>query len=54
MALSDSSVQHPMLRKGVPGEKKPLKEKLISYYEQIFEVTKGVCMCMYIINYEGE
>ncbi len=29
----------PVLRAGIPGEKRPLKEKLISYYEQIFEVS---------------
>ena len=28
----------PLLRKGVPGEKKPLREKLITYYEEIFQV----------------
>ena len=28
----------PLLRPGIPGERRPLKEKLISYYEQIFEV----------------
>lgn len=27
-----------LLRKGVPGEKKPLKEKLIAYYELLFKV----------------
>ena len=27
-----------LLRKGVPGEKKPLKEKLIAYYEVLFKV----------------
>lgn len=27
-----------LLRKGVPGEKKPLKEKLITYYEILFKV----------------
>ena len=29
----------PLLRKGIPGERKPLKEKLITYYEQIFKVS---------------
>lgn len=29
----------PLLRKGVPGERKPLKEKLLTYYELIFEVS---------------
>ena len=28
----------PLLRAGVPGERRPLKEKLISYYENIFQV----------------
>lgn len=28
----------PLLRKGVPGERKPLKEKLITYYELLLEV----------------
>jgi len=27
-----------LLRKGVPGERKPLKEKLIAYYEVLFKV----------------
>lgn len=27
-----------LLRKGVPGERKPLKEKLIAYYEILFKV----------------
>ena len=27
-----------LLRKGIPGERKPLKEKLITYYEQLFKV----------------
>ncbi|CAI8049221.1 Armadillo-like helical domain-containing protein 3 [Geodia barretti] len=26
-----------LLRKGIPGERKPLKEKLITYYEQLFK-----------------
>jgi len=29
-----------LLRKGVPGEKKPLKEKLIAYYEILFKVLE--------------
>lgn len=32
----------PLLRKGVPGEKKPLREKLLMYYELLFEVI--LCM----------
>lgn len=43
MATFGSDAHHsssPMLRPGVPGEKRPLKEKLISYYERIFEVQK--------------
>ena len=28
-----------LLRKGIPGERKPLKEKLITYYEQLFKVS---------------
>lgn len=42
MAVVGGDTRHsspPLLRKGVPGEKKPLKEKLIAYYEVIFEVT---------------
>ena len=36
---SDSKGDSPMLlRKGVPGERKPLKEKLIAYYEILFKV----------------
>lgn len=27
-----------LLRKGIPGERKPLKEKLVTYYEQLFKV----------------
>ena len=34
----------PLLRKGIPGEKKPLKEKLLTYYEQIFQVRGVACM----------
>ena len=30
----------PLLRKGIPGEKKPLREKLITYYEAIFTVRQ--------------
>ena len=40
--LSSPLARHgasPLLRKGVPGEKKPLKEKLLTYYEQIFQVA---------------
>ena len=33
-----ASATPPLLRAGVPGEKKPLKEKLIAYYELIFQV----------------
>ena len=36
----------PLLRTGVPGEKKPLKEKLISYYEQIFEVDTAATLAI--------
>ena len=32
----------PLLRKGIPGEKKPLREKLITYYEEIFTVRERV------------
>jgi len=36
---SESKGDSPiLLRKGVPGEKKPLKEKLIAYYEILFKV----------------
>ena len=36
---SDNKGDSPvLLRKGVPGEKKPLKEKLIAYYEILFKV----------------
>lgn len=42
MAVAGTEVRGgspPLLRKGVPGERRPLKEKLIAYYELIFEVT---------------
>ena len=28
----------PLLRQGVPGEKKPLLEKILTYYDQLFQV----------------
>ncbi len=35
----------PLLRKGIPGERKPLREKLITYYEQIFQVRVQQVHC---------
>ena len=35
-----ASSSPPLLRKGIPGEKKPLREKLITYYEEIFTVRE--------------
>ena len=29
----------PLLRRGIPGERKPLKEKLLTYYERIFKAS---------------
>lgn len=37
-----------LLRKGVPGEKKPLKEKLIAYYEILFKVQ--ICTTSFSIT----
>jgi hypothetical protein len=37
--VSVGSSPSPLLRQGVPGERKPLKEKLLTYYEMIFEVN---------------
>jgi len=44
-----------LLRKGVPGEKKPLKEKLIAYYEILFKVLVNLLyiVCNSIINNLG-
>ncbi len=32
----------PLLRQGIPGEKKPLLEKVLTFYDQLFQV---VCLC---------
>ena len=42
-----------LLRKGVPGEKKPLKEKLITYYEILFKVLVYLLSSYLINNYSG-
>jgi len=42
-----------LLRKGVPGEKKPLKEKLIAYYEILFKVLMYLLSSYLINNYSG-
>ena len=36
---SKSSRSPPLLRRGIPGERKPLKEKLLTYYERIFKAS---------------
>ena len=39
-----------LLRKGVPGEKKPLKEKLIAYYEILFKVKRNKIISLVCLN----